>query len=291
MDLFIIIALFIFWTLFWSFWSVLVWRLRWKVDKNTIKWILIGHSECPKCKTRLGVLDLFPIFSYIFSNWKCRHCWYSISLFYPFIEIFTWLIFIFSYWLCYLYLGYINFADPIFWWNLIFICFFNWVLVLFIIQDIISFHLNDYIWIISALIIIFLKFTGQIWDYYISFVGAVTLFILFYAIYIFSKFYVKLRFWLEDTEGFWGWDVMVAFWLWLLFDIVFKVNGIDFSIINMIMLALYYLVISCILWIIFAIFSYLIFWWKQGKSIPFLPAMVVGFWILLMFGWKIFNLM
>ena len=31
-------------------------------------------SYCPECETRLGVLDLVPIFSFLLSGGKCRHC-------------------------------------------------------------------------------------------------------------------------------------------------------------------------------------------------------------------------
>lgn len=36
--------------------------------------IFRGRSHCPVCGHTLGILDLFPIFSYIFLRGKCRHC-------------------------------------------------------------------------------------------------------------------------------------------------------------------------------------------------------------------------
>lgn len=36
--------------------------------------IFRGRSHCPVCRHPLGVLDLFPILSYLFLRGKCRHC-------------------------------------------------------------------------------------------------------------------------------------------------------------------------------------------------------------------------
>lgn len=38
-----------------------------------------GHSRCPACGHDLGVLDLIPVFSWIFLGGKCRHCRAKIS--------------------------------------------------------------------------------------------------------------------------------------------------------------------------------------------------------------------
>ena len=52
------------------------------------------RSKCPKCKHTLGFWDLFPIFSYIFLQGKCRYCKKPISLRYPLIELATVIIFL-----------------------------------------------------------------------------------------------------------------------------------------------------------------------------------------------------
>ena len=46
-------------------------------------------SFCPSCNTRLKIADLFPVFSWLFSGGKCRHCSAKISLRYPAIELTT----------------------------------------------------------------------------------------------------------------------------------------------------------------------------------------------------------
>lgn len=51
--------------------------------------LIIKPSSCPKCHHRLGFLDLFPIFSWIFNKGKCRHCKTKVSIRYPLIEVTT----------------------------------------------------------------------------------------------------------------------------------------------------------------------------------------------------------
>lgn len=89
MTLFYYIYLFIFWTLFWSFSSVIISRL-----KENKSWIIWWRSECPKCRHKLSIIDLFPIFSYLSTLWKCRYCKTKIPLMYPLLEISLWIFFV-----------------------------------------------------------------------------------------------------------------------------------------------------------------------------------------------------
>ena len=73
---------FVLGTFFWSFASVIIER-----TKSEQWWILAWRSQCPKCKHLLGVFDLIPLLSYIFTLWKCSQCKAKISLFYPLLEI------------------------------------------------------------------------------------------------------------------------------------------------------------------------------------------------------------
>ncbi|MDD5376915.1 MAG: prepilin peptidase [Candidatus Gracilibacteria bacterium] len=91
MTLFFLISLFVFGTMFGSFASVLIWRIRSKEGGITT-----GRSHCPKCGHILGALDLFPLFSYIFLRGKCRFCQERISPVYPFLELITGLLFMLS---------------------------------------------------------------------------------------------------------------------------------------------------------------------------------------------------
>ena len=80
--------LFIYWLLFWSFSSVIIHRL-----KSNESWIMWWRSHCPKCNTWLKFYDLFPIFSWLSTKWKCRYCKSKISSIYPILELSTGLVF------------------------------------------------------------------------------------------------------------------------------------------------------------------------------------------------------
>jgi leader peptidase (prepilin peptidase)/N-methyltransferase len=88
MQNFFYVILFILGLLFWSFASVLIYRL-----KSNEWWILNGRSHCSKCKNVLKFFDLFPIFSFLSTFWKCHYCKAKISFIYPILELSTWLLF------------------------------------------------------------------------------------------------------------------------------------------------------------------------------------------------------
>lgn len=70
-----------------SFISCIVYRVY--NNKSFIK----GHSICPNCNHKLGVLDLIPLFSYLSLKGRCRYCNQKISKQYPIIEISTGIMF------------------------------------------------------------------------------------------------------------------------------------------------------------------------------------------------------
>lgn len=86
-----------------SFLNVIAFELEENVFKNKeerkekgIKsfWERINRrSHCNTCGHKLEVLDLFPIFSYIFTLGKCRHCGAKFSSRYLLVEIFSGIIF------------------------------------------------------------------------------------------------------------------------------------------------------------------------------------------------------
>ena len=70
-----------------SFINCIVYRVYNK--KSFIK----GHSICPKCNHKLGLLDLIPLLSFLSLKGKCRYCGKPISKQYPIVEIFTGIMF------------------------------------------------------------------------------------------------------------------------------------------------------------------------------------------------------
>ena len=85
---FFIISLFLFGLLFWSFSSVIIYRI-----KSWEGWIMTGRSHCGSCNKLLQVLDLIPLFSWLINKWKCRQCKAKVSWLYPILELSTWALF------------------------------------------------------------------------------------------------------------------------------------------------------------------------------------------------------
>ena len=67
-----------------SFATALSYRLPRDLSIVTMK-----RSHCPSCHQALGIIDLVPLFSWIFLGRQCRHCQAPIGWRYPLIELTT----------------------------------------------------------------------------------------------------------------------------------------------------------------------------------------------------------
>lgn len=88
MDIFLYIIFFIIGITFGSFYTLAVYRIPKKQD------ITHTHSYCPNCNHKLGILDLIPVFSYIFLGAKCRYCGQKIRPRYFILETLSGVMFI-----------------------------------------------------------------------------------------------------------------------------------------------------------------------------------------------------
>lgn len=88
MEIFFYIIIFIVGTLFGSFYTLAVYRIPKRQD------IVHTHSYCPNCNHKLGLLDLFPVFSYIFLRGRCRYCKEKIRPRYLILEILSGILFV-----------------------------------------------------------------------------------------------------------------------------------------------------------------------------------------------------
>ena len=70
-----------------SFINALVYRL----NLDLSMW---DRSMCPKCNHKLSLLDLIPVFSFLFLKRRCRYCKEKISWQYPVVEFITGVIFL-----------------------------------------------------------------------------------------------------------------------------------------------------------------------------------------------------
>ncbi len=88
MEIFFYIIIFMIGITFGSFYTLAVHRIPKGQD------ITHTHSYCPKCNHKLNILDLIPIFSYIFLGGKCRYCKEKIRPRYLILETISGLFFI-----------------------------------------------------------------------------------------------------------------------------------------------------------------------------------------------------
>ena len=91
MELYYSIIMFVFGTIFGSFYNVVGDRLP--NNESIIK----PGSHCPKCGHFLKPLELIPILSYLFQGGKCKNCGKKIPIFYPMFELITGLLFLLTY--------------------------------------------------------------------------------------------------------------------------------------------------------------------------------------------------
>lgn len=218
MEYFLYTYIFIIWTLFWSFASVIIYRL-----KNKKSWIITWRSKCPKCKNTLWIKDLIPIISYIKNKWKCRYCGEKISFFYPVLEISMWIMFF----LTSLFLVDINLiisfdkfeiARLVFWLLIWFLT------IIYVFYDIMYLEIPDTIlgiWIIATLGVLTIDHFNLLWQNILHFSNQITftqkeLFIIFfYVIISFILFYIILLKWLKEIYDIIILWIIIVFWIFL----------------------------------------------------------------------------
>ena len=91
MEIIYMTLFFIYGIVFGSFFNVVGLRVPKKES------IVSPPSHCTACHRKLGILDLIPVFSYLFLHGKCRGCDAKISPIYPFMEFVTGVLFMLAY--------------------------------------------------------------------------------------------------------------------------------------------------------------------------------------------------
>lgn len=71
----------IFGLLLGSFYNVCIHRYLTKQS------LVLPPSHCPKCSKKLSILELIPVFSWLFLRGKCKGCGQPISIMYPLVEL------------------------------------------------------------------------------------------------------------------------------------------------------------------------------------------------------------
>lgn len=91
MDIYYGVVIFIFGLILGSFYTVVGERLP------EGKSIVNPPSHCPNCNHRLGILELIPVFSFLFLGGKCKKCRSKIPVLSTLIEILTSSLFLIAY--------------------------------------------------------------------------------------------------------------------------------------------------------------------------------------------------
>ena len=91
MDIYYGVVIFIFGLILGSFYTAVGERLP------EGKSIVNPPSHCPNCNHRLGILELIPVFSFLFLGGKCKNCRSKIPVLSTIIEVLTAILFLIAY--------------------------------------------------------------------------------------------------------------------------------------------------------------------------------------------------
>jgi len=280
------ILVFLFGAVLASFAGVVIERWRGGFEFERLPDILGWRSFCPGCKkdkkiknATLTARQLIPLVGWLVQGGRCFRCKSPIPGRYQVVEWLMWLLFVLVTWI---FLGdqpsILLLDGGIVAQHLLF-----WLIIVraagaILLADILWYELN--VWL-RLFLLVRIPSWWIAWLYPIS-DGVLWMLVLvgiYVCIYQFGRRYVK-RVFGEDGEWFGQWDVMLAAIVGLLFP--FLVEGLDR--VGQVQMVFVYLVISS--------FIGMVFWYMRllitkdtDNMMPFLPAMIVGFLVLLV-RWK-----
>ncbi len=182
-----IFLFFILGTVLGSFYNVVGFRLP-KGEE-----IVFTKSHCPTCNHKLKWYELIPVFSFIIQGGKCRNCKEKISLFYPFIELCTGLLFAVSFY---------SFGPS---YDLIIALTLVSVLMIILVSDLNFLIIPDSVLIVSSIIILIVNFVSGGIKEGLSSLGSG---LLLFAVMYFIMFLGNLAF---KKESLGGGDVKLMF--------------------------------------------------------------------------------
>jgi hypothetical protein len=275
------VLLFILGTFFWSFSSVIIYRLKTKEW-----WIMIWRSKCPKCNNKLTAYDLVPIFSYLFKKGKCRYCNEKINIIYLILELSTWILF-FLVWYKLIDFDLILLLNSLEIIKLVYFLFLALITVIFVFYDILFLEINEWVlfsWILPTALIIIAQTinpnfriisTFNINPIWLSWTNLYIVISIF--IFILISLYIIILKWLKEL-----YDILIlSICIWLIF--VFKrYLNIDIYSIPVISSILWVLLIFTFLFLQIVISKWTWMWWWDLR-IAVLMGLIL--WISYSFTW------
>lgn len=228
MEILIYIYLFVFWTLFWSFSSVIIDRI-----KNKKSWIISWRSECPKCKHKLWIFDLIPIFSFLSTGGKCRYCKDKISFIYPILEISTGILFMLV-WYFLIDISLLISGNMIELYKLWFFLLFSFLTIVYVFYDILYLEIPDSIlFLLISITFITISLQTIIPNFHIIEILPslkeqlhfwTHLLLVWFWIFMIGSFYFIMLKWLKEI-----YDVLILIFIGLIFIILKYFLYIDFE--------------------------------------------------------------
>ena len=275
------ILLFVLGLIFGSFGSVLMTRLADGRSRETLMGILTGRSRDPESGQVLPRYDLIPLVSYLRLRGKSRSTGRPIPRYYPVLEIGSGLIFVASYALV--------IAQGGSWGLVTFVIATNRLLLLILVWDIVTLYLHTPLWQVLLVIGLGVQFFGAVGSYAIAVVMSLVFGAVFYAIRWGSQYYALRRFGAK-SEIFGEGDAWLAFAIGALMPLVFGLQHLFFDKMAVAEVTVLYLLVSALVALVYSGLAALVRR-SQHKPVltlqgmvPFLPAMVIGYWILLVWG-------
>lgn len=194
MNTFFYFYLFIFWTMFGSFASVIIYRLK-SGEGGITTW----RSHCKTCERNLSANELIPVFSWLFQGWKCRWCKQKISAIYPLLEVSMWLLFS-AVWYFLISTELIFWGDFLEWGKMLFYLSIMFLTVIYVFYDILYLEIPESI-LLSANVIVLWGLITQWFGYsiipYLS-VGSSDLLTIWLCLSIIWAFYYVMLAWLRE---------------------------------------------------------------------------------------------
>lgn len=270
---FFYVLLFFLGAVFGSFGGVIIERGRegfaWEDRKRVFGW----RSYCPSCNSTLTWWQLIPLWWRLLQKGKCFRCKLQIPVWYLREEIVMWLVFVVTWWIL-IWTDVSQLVEHTTSLKLLLRLIINRGLVLLLLADLFRYELNLYVWILLMVCIVWFQTLWWIGNWKLMLLWWLILSCIFYAIYLGAARWQTRKVG-EFTEWFGMWDVWMAWLIWALVPFVFPAGDVFFRV----QLILVYLVLSSGLWIVFWILRKQIMK-NNEEQMPFLPAMIVAFWVL-----------
>jgi len=207
-------------------------------------------SHCPNCNRRLTVLDLIPVFSYLFLRGECRGCGSKISFIYPMMELITGILFALAFW---------HFGWS---WELAVALLFYSLLVVLTVSDLAYMLIPDKFLLFFGIPLVILRIIEPLDPWWDSYLGAAVGFSLLLLIAIVSR------------GGMGGGDIKL-----------FLVIGIVLGTIN----SLVVLAIASVIGLIFGLISLRLSKRGRKTPIPFGPSIAIAAVIVHLYGEQLID--